>query len=215
MRKPVLLSEPEEVFAAVGEGGLLAGVDEAGRGPIAGPVVAAVVVLRLGDCIPGVDDSKRLTPRAREDLFSVICRTAAAVATAVVGAEEIDRTNILRATHLAMRQAVDALTVQPKLILVDGHGVPCLLQPHMPLIRGDRRSLCVASASIVAKVTRDRIMRELDAKYPGYGFAAHKGYPTREHILRLRELGPCPEHRRSFAPVKSVIADMSGLFPDG
>lgn len=213
MREPVLLSEPEEVLAAVSEGDLLAGVDEAGRGPIAGPVVASAVVLRLGDCIPGVDDSKRLTARAREDLFSVICRTAVAVATAVVGVEEIDRTNILMATHLAMRQAVEALTAHPELILVDGHGVPGLLHPHMPLIRGDKRSLCVAAASIVAKVTRDRIMCQLDAQYPGYGFAAHKGYPTREHILRLRKLGPCPEHRRSFAPVRSVIAESVGLYP--
>jgi len=211
--EPVLLSEPEEVLESVSEGDLLAGVDEAGRGPIAGPVVAAAVVLRLGDSIPGVNDSKRLTECVREGLFDVICRAAVAVATAAVSAEQVDRTNILRATHLAMRQAVEALTVRPKLVLVDGYGVPGLPWPQVPLIRGDRRSLCVASASIIAKVTRDRIMRELDARYPGYGFAVHKGYPTRGHILRLRELGPCPEHRRSFGPVKRVIAEIPHLLP--
>ncbi|MGQ9524227.1 MAG: ribonuclease HII [Armatimonadota bacterium] len=210
--RPVSLSEPEEALALASSGDLLMGVDEAGRGPIAGPVVAAAVVLRLGDRIPRVNDSKHLTASSREELFQILAHSVVAVATAVVGAEQIDRINILRATHLAMQEAVRSVAVKPKLILVDGYAVPNLPFPQVPLIRGDQRSLCIAAASIVAKVTRDRIMHDLDTKYPGYGFAAHKGYPTREHIRRLKELGPCPEHRRSFSPVKRVIAEMSGLF---
>jgi ribonuclease HII len=179
----------------------LAGVDEAGRGPLAGPVVAAAVVLPPGARIAGVDDSKRLLPEERERLFDVIRGRAVGVAVAVVDHVTIDRINILQATRLAMGQALAALDVEPELVLTDFVAVPGLRCPQRNLVEGDRRSASVAAASIIAKVTRDRIMEEADREYPAYGFRRHKGYATPEHRTALEQHGPCALHRRTFAGI--------------
>ena len=179
----------------------LAGVDEAGRGPLAGPVVAAAVVLPPGARIAGVDDSKRLLPEERERLFDVIRGRAVGVAVAVVDHVTIDRINILQATRLAMGQALAALDVEPELVLTDFVAVPGLRCPQRSLVEGDRRSASVAAASIIAKVTRDRIMEEADREYPAYGFRRHKGYATPEHRMALEQHGPCALHRRTFAGI--------------
>ena len=179
---------------------LVAGIDEAGRGPWAGPVVAAAVILPEGFDARGLDDSKKLGPRRREALFDRICGEAEAV-WSEVAAGEIDRLNILRATHLAMARAVAALPRTPGHALVDGLPVRGLPVPHTAVVGGDGLSLSIAAASIVAKVARDRLMGELDAVYPQYGFCRHKGYGVPEHLEALRKHGPCPAHRRSFAPV--------------
>jgi ribonuclease HII len=179
----------------------LAGVDEAGRGPLAGPVVAAAVVLPPGERITGVDDSKRLLPEERERLFDAIRGRAIGVAVAVVDHVTIDRINILQATRLAMGQALAALDVEPELVLTDFVAVPGLRCPQRNLVEGDRRSASVAAASIIAKVTRDRIMEEADREYPVYGFRRHKGYATPEHRMALEQHGPCALHRRTFAGI--------------
>jgi ribonuclease HII len=179
----------------------LAGVDEAGRGPLAGPVVAAAVVLPPGERITGVDDSKRLLPEERERLFDAIRGRAIGVAVAVVDHVTIDRINILQATRLAMGQALAALDVEPELVLTDFVAVPGLRCPQRNLVEGDRRSASVAAASIIAKVTRDRIMEEADREYPAYGFRRHKGYATPEHRMALEQHGPCALHRRTFAGI--------------
>lgn len=179
----------------------LAGVDEAGRGPLAGPVVAAAVVLPPGARIAGVDDSKRLPPQERRRLFEVIRERAVGVGVAVVDHVTIDRINILEATRLAMGQALAALDVEPELVLTDFVAVPGLSCPQRNLVDGDRRSASVAAASIVAKVTRDRIMEEVDREFPLYGFGRHKGYATPEHREALERHGPCPLHRRTFAGI--------------
>jgi ribonuclease HII len=184
--------------AAAAGGAPVAGMDEAGRGPLAGPVVAACVAMPLDDPIDGVNDSKKLSPGKREKLFPVIMAKALAVGVGRVEHDEIDRINILNATKSAMRQAFSLMGMAPNLLLVDaveGLGLPVETRP---MIRGDAMSYNIAAASIVAKVTRDRRMCELDALYPGYGFAKHKGYGSAEHIEALRRLGPCPEHRASF-----------------
>lgn len=183
----------------------VAGVDEAGRGPLAGPVVAAAVVLPPGGRIAGVDDSKRLAPEERERLFEVIRAGAVAVGIAVVDHLTIDRINILQATRLAMGQALAALEVEPELVLTDYVALPGLRCPQRNLVEGDRRSASVAAASIIAKVTRDRIMQEADREYPVYGFGRHKGYPTPEHRLALELHGPCALHRRTFAGIWSQM----------
>jgi ribonuclease HII len=183
---------------------VVAGVDEAGRGPLAGPVVAASVVLPDGIDLPGVRDSKAMTPEQRAQAYDLIVARAESVGVGVAEVDEIDRMNILRATHKAMRTAVEALPVRPELALIDGlpvHPFPVL---QVALVKGDCRSVSIAAASVVAKVTRDRIMQEYDAAYPGYGFALHKGYSTAEHVECLQRLGPCPIHRRSFAPVAAL-----------
>lgn len=188
----------------------VAGVDEAGRGPLAGPVVAAAVILPaawvfegLPDALAGLNDSKQLSPARRERFFATLT-TAEGVWYALGSAEpdEIDRLNILRATHQAMRRALRALNPPPDHILVDGLPVPDLPAPQTALPRGDARSYSIAAASVLAKVTRDRRMLEYDRLYPAYGFARHKGYPTAEHLEQLRRHGPCPIHRRSFLPVQ-------------
>jgi ribonuclease HII len=179
----------------------VAGVDEAGRGPLAGPVVAAAVVLEPGARIAGVDDSKRLPPEERERLFDVIRGRAVGVAVAVVDHVTIDRINILQATRLAMKQALTALDVEPELVLTDFVSVPDLRCPQRNLVEGDRRSASVAAASIIAKVTRDRIMEEADREFPVYGFGRHKGYATPEHRDALERHGPCALHRRTFARI--------------
>jgi ribonuclease HII len=180
----------------------LCGVDEAGRGPLAGPVVAAAVILPPNVCLRGVDDSKRLARAARERLEVEIARTALAHAVAEADVPTIDRLNIRVATFAAMRGAVADLTLVPDLVLVDGFPVPDLLFPHEPVIGGDRRSLAIASASILAKVHRDRMMDDYHRLYPEYGFDRHRGYCTVEHLEALKRHGPCPIHRQSFAPTR-------------
>lgn len=190
---------------------LMAGVDEAGRGPLAGPVVAAAVLLRPGALIAGADDSKKLTPAARERLDRVIRREALSFGVALVQPRVIDRINILEASRLAMRRALGRLTPRPELVLVDGWELPGLnrvtglesaRQEAFP--KADGLSQTVACASILAKVARDRLMLRFHRRFPGYDFAANKGYPTPEHLRALQEIGPCPIHRRSFAPVAQL-----------
>ena len=179
----------------------VAGVDEAGRGPLAGPVVAAAVVIASDRRIRKLADSKLLTAERREELFALIHAQALAVGVGIVDQLTIDRINILRATRLAMTEALGQLTVRPELIITDFvalDGLPC---PQRNLVDGDARCASVAAASIVAKVTRDRIMREADTQFPEYGFAQHKGYATPEHLAALDRHGPCPLHRRTFAGV--------------
>jgi len=184
--------------------GIVAGIDEAGRGPIAGPVVAAAVALDEDRVPDGIRDSKELTPLRRELLFDAIVRTAA-VGVGIAPVERIDRDNILQATLWAMAQAAAALPVSPLAILVDGDRLPVLSCPGEAVVGGDRRSLSIAAASIVAKVTRDRMMDELAVAYPQYGFERHRGYPTAAHLIELARHGPCPHHRRSFAPVAATL----------
>jgi ribonuclease HII len=183
----------------------LAGVDEAGRGPLAGPVVAAAVVLPPGERIAGVDDSKRLVAEERGRLYEVIRAKALGVGVGMVDHVTIDRINILQATRLAMAQALAALPVEPELVLTDFVEVPGLRCPQRNLVEGDRRSASVAAASIIAKVTRDRIMEAADREYPLYGFGRHKGYATPEHRDALERHGPCPLHRRTFAGIWSQL----------
>jgi ribonuclease HII len=181
---------------------LVAGIDEAGRGPLAGPVVAAAVVLPDGFTLDGLTDSKKVTAAKREKLYATLTATTQILwAAAEATVTEIDRLNILRATHLAMARAIDALPERPDHALVDGLPVRGLSVDHTALVAGDSLSLSIAAASIIAKVTRDRLMVELDVEYPQYGFARHKGYGVREHLEALRQYGPCPVHRRSFQPV--------------
>jgi ribonuclease HII len=179
----------------------VAGVDEAGRGPLAGPVVAAAVIIDPLRRIAGMSDSKLLTPEEREALHDRIRERAMAVGVGVADHETIDRINVLRATQAAMLDALSRLLVAPELVITDFVHLATLRCPQRNLVGGDGRCASVAAASIVAKVTRDRIMRELDAQYPGYGFARHKGYATPEHLSALNRLGPCPIHRRTFAGV--------------
>jgi len=184
----------------------VAGVDEAGRGPLAGPVVAAAVILDPDDPIAGVNDSKKLSPKRREALFAQIRTRARAVGVGIVPADEIDRAGILPATRRAMTEAVAALAAAGDGIAADHLLIDALTLPDVPLpqdgiIRGDQKSASIAAASIVAKVTRDRLMAELDARHPGYGFLVHKGYPTRDHREAIRRLGPSAVHRRSFRGV--------------
>lgn len=183
----------------------MAGVDEAGRGPLAGPVVAAAVILPVPCPIEGIHDSKRLTPRQRDHLYDAICAHAEAVAVGIADAQTIDRVNILQATRLAMRDAVRNLCTAPDCVLVDALTIPDIPFAQHAIIHGDSLCLSVAAASIIAKVTRDRILKQLDQQYPGYGFASNKGYPTPDHLAAIARLGVCPEHRRSFAPVRAVL----------
>ncbi len=180
---------------------LVAGLDEAGRGPLAGPVVAAAVVIAPDRRIKGLRDSKVLTAERREELFSVIHERAISVGVGIVDHLTIDRINILQATKLAMAQALAGLTVQPELVITDFVALPALSCPQRNLVDGDARCATVAAASIVAKVTRDRMMLEADKQFPEYGFAQHKGYATPEHLAALDRHGACPLHRRTFAGV--------------
>lgn len=179
---------------------LIAGIDEAGRGCLAGPVYAAAVILPADHGLVGLNDSKQLSARAREKLFPQIQQRALAWAIASAGAAEIDRLNILQANFLAMRRAVAALGLRPALCRVDGNQDPRLGLPTALVIGGDALHAEIMAASILAKVARDQLLLELDAQYPGYGFAQHKGYGTAVHLAALRRLGPCAEHRMSFAP---------------
>jgi len=183
---------------------LIAGVDEAGRGPLAGPVVASAVILKRFDFTARVDDSKKLSPAAREKAYSEIYEKAF-VGLGIVDEKVIDEINIYQATRRAMEQAIASLNVRPEYILVDGRinlATPC---PHVCIVRGDSKSLSIGAASIVAKVTRDRLMREYDALYPVYGFKDHKGYPTRRHKQALTRHGPSPIHRFTYAPVRESM----------
>ncbi len=183
----------------------IAGTDEAGRGPLAGPVVAAAVILHPGQIIPGVTDSKKLTERQREKLFPMIMAEARAVAIGICDHDEIDRLNILRASLEAMKRAVTSLPVTADFVLIDGTFSIPLDLPQQTIIKGDSLSLSIAAASIIAKVTRDRLMKDFAAFYPGYGFAEHKGYPTAAHREAVARLGPSPIHRKSFKGVKERV----------
>mgnify|MGYP001168771720 CR=1 FL=1 len=185
--------------------GLLAGVDEAGRGPLAGPVVAAAVILDDLHPIRGLADSKLLSPGRREKLFDEIRAKALCVSIAEASVEEIDRLNILQATMLAMKRAVEGLRLLPQNVLVDGNRLPVLKVPAEAIVKGDAKVPAISAASIVAKVQRDRLCAELHAQWPDYGFDVHKGYPTPVHLEALRRLGACPAHRRSYAPVRDAI----------
>jgi ribonuclease HII len=181
------------------------GVDEAGRGPLAGPVVVAAVVLDPAQPIAGLDDSKKLEPAEREALAPLIRAAARGTCVVVVPAAEVDALNVLGATLAGMARAVAGLAEPPPLALIDGDRPPKLSVPLRTVVRGDGKVPAIAAASVLAKVARDALMVELDALHPGYGFAKHKGYPTPEHLAALKRLGPCVEHRRSFAPVRAVL----------
>lgn len=206
MRQPAP-TRPDFSFETQYAGKRVCGVDEAGRGPLAGPVVAAAVILPLTSSLPPtLNDSKKLSPTRREQLFDWIT-THAHYGVAVVEAAEIDRLNILRASLLAMAQAVEALTPRPDVALIDGNASPPINTCHLQtIVKGDSRSLSIAAASILAKVTRDRLMQQLATRYPEYGFDRHQGYGTSIHLDALLRYGACPEHRRSFAPVKAVLS---------
>ena len=196
---------------------LIAGVDEAGRGPLAGPVVAAAVILprdhdglfEKDGTLHGLNDSKQLTEKQREKFFSALALILAenpslSIGVGIAPVELIDEINILRATHWAMRQALAQLPQRPDHILVDGRAVPDLPAPHTAIVGGDGKSYSIAAASVIAKVTRDRLMCELHEKFPQYNFAAHKGYGTAEHLAALEKFGPCPHHRKSFEPIRQL-----------
>ena len=185
--------------------GLLAGVDEAGRGPLAGPVVAAAVILDARNPIAGLADSKKLTALRREKLYDEIHAKALCCSIALASVEEIDRLNILQATLLAMKRAVEGLRLKPNKVLVDGNRLPTLAIRAEAIVKGDALVPAISAASILAKVYRDRWCIEFDLQYPQYGFAGHKGYGTAEHLAALRLHGACPQHRRSFAPVAGVL----------
>ena len=187
---------------------LVAGVDEVGRGPLCGAVITAAVILDPARPIEGLNDSKKLTEARREALFPLIQERALAWAIGRAEVHEIDELNILHATMLAMQRAVAGLSIQPDRVLVDGNRCPVLPMPSEPVIQGDGRVPAIAAASILAKVTRDREMLEMEALYPGYGIGQHKGYPTRTHMEALQRLGATPIHRRSFAPVRRALEEV-------
>ena len=191
--------------AAVNSGfSCICGVDEAGRGPLAGPVCAAAVILPEGAVIAGLDDSKKLTEKKRERLYDIIKQTAVAYSVAYGTLEEIETVNILEATYLAMNRAIEGLTVKPDFALIDGNRVPRGIKiPCETIVKGDSKSMSVAAASVLAKVTRDRLMLEYDKKYPEYNFKKHKGYGTKEHTELIKQYGPCEIHRLSF--LKNIL----------
>ena len=191
--------------AAVNSGfSCICGVDEAGRGPLAGPVCAAAVILPEGAVIEGLDDSKKLTEKKREKLYDIIKETAVAYSVAYGTLEEIESVNILEATYLAMNRAIEGLNVKPDFALLDGNRVPRgIKRPCETIVKGDSKSMSVAAASVLAKVTRDRLMLEYDKKYPEYNFKKHKGYGTKEHTELIKQYGPCEIHRLSF--LKNIL----------
>lgn len=193
----------------------VAGVDEAGRGPLAGSVVAAAVILDEAHPIAGLDDSKRLTAARRTQLFDEICERSVAWALGQASVQEIDELNILQASLLAMQRAVAALPCVPDRVLVDGNRLPVLPVPGEAIVGGDARVTAIAAASILAKVHRDRQLLDLDAAYPQYGFARHKGYPTASHLQALRAHGPCEHHRLSFGPVRAALVHMQRRIQGG
>ena len=192
-------------YAARDEGArMVAGVDEAGRGPLAGPVVTAAVILPFGLFLPGLNDSKKVSAKKRELLYDEIMEKVVAVHVSIVDAATIDRVNIYQATMNGMYEAILSLEPKPDKVLIDAVELAKLPMPSLSIIKGDAKSASIAAASILAKVTRDRLMMQYDAEYPQYGFAQHKGYGTAQHIAALRKYGPCPIHRRSFEPVRSM-----------
>lgn len=192
---------------------LIAGLDEAGRGPLAGPVVAAAVILPTRCRLAGVDDSKQVSESARVQLYEVIIRRARAVGVGIATEQEIDCLNILEATRLAMRRALASLTPSADCLLIDAVILSNLAIPSRPIIKGDTLSISIAAASIVAKVTRDRMMAVYHQTYPDYNFLSHKGYGTEEHLQRLAQYGPCAIHRRTFAPVAQLLDGRRGRRP--
>ena len=198
-------TRPEQLGLAWSSPGLVAGVDEAGRGPLAGPVVAAAVILNDLQPIKGLRDSKTLGPVARERLALEIRAKSLCCSVAQASVDEIDRLNILQATLLAMRRAVEGLRLVPARVLVDGNRLPLLRMPAEAIVRGDSLIAAISAASIIAKVERDRVLVALHDEFPAYGFAVHKGYPTPEHLAALRAHGACVAHRRSFQPVRAVL----------
>jgi ribonuclease HII len=196
-----VLAEQEPWQSVPTQGRLIAGCDEAGRGPLAGNVVAAAVILDPNHPIHGLNDSKKLSEKARERLFDQIQNEALAVSVGRASPAEIDDINILQASLLAMRRAVEGLSLVPHFVFVDGNRLPTWDVESLAVVKGDGKIACVSAASIVAKVVRDRELLELDARYPGYGFAQHKGYPTAAHLDALARLGASAVHRQSFAPV--------------
>lgn len=184
---------------------LIAGVDEAGRGPLAGPVVAASVIFQPGDIPMGIKDSKELSPLQRSRLAEAIKEKAAAWSVAVVSADQIDCLNILQATIRAMTAAVSTLNIRPQYIITDAVKLPGITIPHLPLVHGDRLCVSVGAASILAKVSRDYLMDRWSMEYPQYGFSKHKGYSTPEHLMALQKYGPCPIHRKTFKGVKELL----------
>jgi ribonuclease HII len=201
-QRPLLFPDPV---------GLVAGVDEAGRGPLAGPVVAAAVILDDKKRIPGLNDSKVLTPLQRDRLYDKIRERALCCAWGLASVQEIEDLNIFHATMLAMKRAVEGLRLRPAKVLVDGNRLPKLDILSEAIVDGDAKIKSISAASIIAKVTRDRMLVELHAQYPQYGFAAHKGYSTPEHLEALRLHGPCIHHRRHFAPVAAQFALQEGV----
>ena len=187
----------------------IAGVDEAGRGPLAGPVVAAAVILRTRQRMQYLDDSKKLSASRREKLYEEIQQKSVAIGIGQASRHEIDELNILQATMLAMKRAIEDLSIIPDQVLCDGNRCPEVDVPVSSIVGGDSKVACISAASIIAKVTRDRIMVDLHSRYPEYGFDAHKGYPTMTHRLALRKYGPMTEHRRSFAPVRDCLGQCS------
>ena len=193
------------------EHGILIGIDEAGRGPLAGPVSVGAAIIPADFSHPMINDSKKITEKRREALYDeLVLRDDIRWEVCLVEAEEVDEVNVLKATHLGMARAVAALGVTPGMCLIDGLKVPNFPYPHVGIVKGDSKSLSIATASIFAKVTRDRIMREAAERYPGYGFEKHKGYGTKGHLEALRTLGPCPLHRRSFQPVAQLCLPLGG-----
>jgi len=191
---------------------IVAGIDEAGRGPLAGPVVAAAVVFEPNpELIDGVTDSKKITEKRRKILYDLIQQKAKAIGIGIVECDDVDRINILQATHKAMRMAIGRLKLKVDHILVDGRGIPDKIYPQTAIIGGDRVCYSISAASIIAKVYRDRIMREMDSVFPGYGFAKHKGYGTQQHLDAIKKLKPCPIHRKSFAGVSEHVFDLVKL----
>lgn len=184
---------------------LIAGVDEAGRGPLAGPVSVAAVILPPDLYLPKINDSKKISAKVREELYDEIQAKAIAIGTALVDAKTIDRVNIYQATINGMYNAIFALDPEPQAVLIDAMPLEKLPMPVQPIIKGDAKSASIAAASIIAKVRRDRLMDEYDKKYPEYGFAQHKGYGTAQHLEALRKFGPCPIHRLSFEPIHSMV----------
>lgn len=208
-------SEPDwsEERKALGDGfQIIAGIDEAGRGALAGPVVAACVLLPMNAVLPGVNDSKTLSALERDRLYDLIVDTAISFGVGIVASDEIDRINILRATHVAMRLALQNLSpaISPDIALIDGLAVHPFPIPHTALVKGDGRSISIASASIIAKVTRDRIMRDFDFQFPGYGFASNKGYGEKTHLFGLDSIGVCDIHRKTYRPVANALSRAKG-----
>ena len=201
---------PADLFAETWRGRRVCGADEAGRGPLAGPVVAAAVILDPRRPIDGLRDSKQLSPVRREQLAQAIRGRATAWAVAEASVQEIDRINILQASLLAMQRAIELLEPAAEIALIDGNRLPRLRIEARAVIGGDALEPAISAASILAKQHRDRLMAELDRAFPGYGFAEHAGYPTPGHLQRLRQLGPCVLHRRSFAPVRALLAAGDG-----